>query len=149
MKILSGLLFFGLTALGSTLLLGCVSPEEQPAEATAEVANASVEVTDTAVRHVVIFKYKETATDAQIQEITDAFKALKDQIPGIIDFEHGVNDSPEGKNLGFTHAYLMTFENAEARDVYLPHPKHAEFGKLLGESGIFEDAFVVDYSPMR
>ena len=86
--------------------------------------------------------------EEQIQVVTDAFRALKDEIPGIIGFEHGVNNSPEGKNLDFTHVYLMTFENEEARDTYLPHPKHSAFGEILMGSGIFVDAFVVDYVPM-
>lgn len=101
------------------------------------------------VRHVVVFKYAPDASDEQIQEITDAFRALKDEIPGIVSFEHGVNNSPEGKNLDFTHVYVMTFEDEAARDAYLPHPEHEKFGALLGESGIFEDAFVVDYVPQE
>jgi len=101
------------------------------------------------VRHVVVFKYKPEATEAQIKEITDAFRNLKEEIPGIVGFEHGVNNSPEGLNQDFTHVYLLSFENEAARDAYLPHPKHAEFGKLLGESGIFDGAFVVDYTVME
>ncbi len=99
------------------------------------------------VRHVVVFKFKADATDAQIQTVTDAFRALQHEIPGIIGFEHGVNNSPEGKNLGFTHVYLLTFESAEARDAYLPHPAHKAFGETLRSTGIFEDVFVVDYVP--
>lgn len=97
------------------------------------------------VRHVVVFKYKPEATEAQIQKITDAFRDLKDEIPGIVSFEHGVNNSPEGLNQDFTHVYLLTFEDTAARDAYLPHPAHTAFGKLLGDSGIFDGAFVVDY----
>ena len=100
------------------------------------------------VRHVVVFKYRPSATPEQIREVTTAFRALKDRIPGIVAFEHGINDSPEGKNLGFTHVYLLTFESPAARDVYLPHPAHREFGQLLGRLGVLEDAFVVDYSPL-
>ena len=44
-----------------------------------------------------------------------------------------MNNSPEGKNLGFTHVYMLTFEDAAARDAYLPHPDHAKFGELLGK----------------
>ena len=102
-----------------------------------------------AVRHIVVFKYSEDATDDQIKEITDAFRALKDKIPGIIDFEYGVNNSPEGLNQGFTHVYLLTFENVAARDTYLPHPEHEAFGTLLKGSGIFEGAYVVDYEISR
>lgn len=99
------------------------------------------------VRHVVVFKYKPTATPAQIAQVTKELGALKNTIPGIVSFEHGVNNSPEKKNLGFTHVYLLTFKDAAARDAYLPHPEHKKFGQLLGKLGIMDDVFVVDYSP--
>jgi hypothetical protein len=101
------------------------------------------------VRHIVVFKYKPTATTDQIRQVTEAFAALQSSIPGITAFEHGVNHSPEQKNLGFTHVYQMTFTDAAARDTYLPHPEHRKFGQLLGRLGILEDAFVVDYTPGR
>ena len=41
------------------------------------------------------------------------------------------------------------FKNAKARDDYLPHPEHKAFGKILGESGILEGVFVVDYAPQK
>ncbi|WP_345160879.1 Dabb family protein [Pontibacter saemangeumensis] len=99
------------------------------------------------MRHIVVFKYKPDASPAQIDSVTQAFGELKNSIPGIVAFEHGVNNSPENKNLGFTHVYMLTFEDAAARDAYLPHPEHKKFGALLGELGVLEDAFVVDYSP--
>lgn len=101
------------------------------------------------VRHIVVFKYKQGATEAQIQQVNEAFKALQDKIPGIVSFEYGTNNSPENKNQGFTHIYQLTFEDAAARDAYLPHPEHKKFGELLGKLDILEDAFVVDYSPIE
>jgi Stress responsive A/B Barrel Domain len=97
------------------------------------------------MRHVVVFKFIPTATAAQIAEVTSAFAGLKKKIPGIVAFEHGVNVSPEKKDLGFHHVYMLTFENAEARDKYLPHPEHKKFGDLLGTLKVVEDVFVVDY----
>jgi hypothetical protein len=99
------------------------------------------------VRHVVVFKYKPGAPAEKIQQVTDAFRGLRKKIPGITAFEDGVNNSPEGKNQGFTHVYLLTFESVAARDTYLPHPEHKKFGELLGTLGVLEDAFVVDYVP--
>jgi Stress responsive A/B Barrel Domain len=99
------------------------------------------------MRHIVVFKYKSAASQEHINQVTEAFRDLQHKIPGIVSFEHGVNDSPEGKNLGFTHVYLLTFENTETRDSYLPHPEHAKFGELLGKLDVLEDAFVVDYLP--
>ena len=100
-----------------------------------------------ALRHVVIFKYTAGAPAEKIQEASQAFRDLKDQIPGILSFEHGANNSPEGKDLGFNHVYTLTFVDAAARDAYLPHPKHQAFGDLLTRLGVVEDVFVVDYNP--
>lgn len=97
------------------------------------------------IRHIVVFKYKPSATEAQIKQVTDAFRGLKGKIPGIISFEHGINNSPENKNQGFTHIYQLTFEDTKSRDNYLPHPEHKKFGELLGTLAILDDAFVVDY----
>ena len=97
------------------------------------------------VKHVVVFKYKATATPEQIGEVTTAFKALKGKIPGVTSFEYGINNSPENLNKGFTHVYLLTFENTSARDAYLPHPEHKKFGELLGRLGVLEEPFVVDF----
>lgn len=97
------------------------------------------------VKHIVVFKYKDTATPAQIDEVTAAFKALKGKIPGIVSFESGVNNSPEKLNKGFTHIYLLTFNDVASRDAYLPHPDHKKFGELLGKLGVLEEVFVVDF----
>lgn len=99
------------------------------------------------MRHIVIFKYKPEATEEQIEKVTQALAGLKEKIPGISAFEHGVNDSPENKNMGFTHVYMFTFQDAAARDAYLPDPEHQKFGEKLGALGILDDVFVVDYTP--
>jgi len=99
------------------------------------------------MRHIVIFKYKPNATGEQIEKVTKAFGEFQHTIPGIVAFEHGINDSPEKKDQGFTHVYMLTFTDASARDKYLPHPEHQKFGQMLDNLDILEDAFVVDYSP--
>lgn len=100
------------------------------------------------VRHIVVFRFREDATEAQIEQLTEAFRGLQHSIPGILAFEHGRNHSPEGQDQGFDHVYTITFESAEARDIYLPHPEHQAFGRTLGELGIHEAVFVVDYDPL-
>ena len=100
------------------------------------------------VLHVVIFKYKPDVSAGDIQQVTDAFRELQHRIPGIRSFEHGVNNSPEGMNLGFTHVYTLTFESTQARDAYLPHPEHTAFGALVKRLDIVTGVFVVDYVPM-
>ena len=100
-----------------------------------------------AVRHVVVFRFKPDASAEKIRQVTEALVALKDKIPGILAMEHGVNNSPEKLNQGFTHVFQVTFANAAARDAYLPHPAHKAFGSLLGSLGILDAVFVVDYAP--
>ncbi|UZJ44448.1 Dabb family protein [Marinimicrobium sp. C6131] len=109
-------------------------------------AVATTHASEDPVRHVVVFNYKDGATDNQIARVTEAFRNLQNDIPGIVAFEDGVNNSPEGLNKGFTHVYVVTFENAEARDEYLPHPEHKKFVALMEELDILEDVFVIDYS---
>jgi len=84
------------------------------------------------LRHVVLFKFKDTATPAQIKEVEDAFRALRSRISVIKQFEWGTNVSPENLNQGFTHCFFLTFSSAADRDAYLVHPAHKDFGKLLG-----------------
>ena len=93
--------------------------------------------------HMVSFKFKETATAAQIKEVEAAFRGLKDKIPQIRSLEWGTNVSPEKHDKGFTHACLLSFKSAKDRDVYLTHPDHKKFGALLGP--ILGDVFVVDF----
>ena len=132
-------------ALAAALAAGACRSATPAAQAAPTAAVAPLP--PGAVRHVVVFKYKPTATEAQIAELTRAFGALKDQIPGILAFEHGVNHSPENMHQGFTHVYVMIFESAAARDAYLPHPAHKAFGDLVGRLGIWAGGFVVDYTP--
>ena len=99
------------------------------------------------VRHVVVFRPKPSVSADLIAQITDAFHELKNTVPGIVSFEDGVNNSPEGKNHGFTHVFLVTFEDERARDAYLEHPDHHRFSQLLRQLNVLDDMFVVDYVP--
>lgn len=98
-----------------------------------------------AVRHIVDFKYKPDASPDKIRQVTEAFAALRTQLPDVIGFEHGVNSSPENLNLGFTHVYQLTFTYAAARDVYLVHTAHKSFGARFGSLAVLEAASPVDY----
>ncbi len=99
--------------------------------------------TDSLLRHVVLFKFKEGTTKSQIKEVEDAFSALPSKIEQIKGYEWGLNNSPEGLEKGFTHAFFLTFESEEDRAIYLPHPDHKAFGAVLTPH--LEDVLVIDY----
>ena len=65
------------------------------------------------VRHIVCFKFKETANLNQINQIEKEFSALPHKIPGIISMEWGKNNSQEGLHKDFTHCFIVSFENYE------------------------------------
>jgi hypothetical protein len=102
---------------------------------------------DGPVRHIVHFKFKATATPAQIKEVTDAFSALKTKISVVESLEWGTNVSPEGFDKGFTHAWLVSFKNIADRDTYLAHPAHKAFVQVL--MPILDEAMVVDFVPQK
>ena len=75
--------------------------------------------------------------------MTDAFAALPKKIDAIKDFEWGTDVSVENKSAGFTHCFIVTFADEKGREVYLPHPAHKDFVKIVGP--VLEDVLVVDY----
>lgn len=95
------------------------------------------------LRHVVLFKFKDEATPADIQKVANAFQTLPQKINGIKDFEFGTNNSPENLNQGFTHCFFLTFMSEKDRDEYLVHPEHKAFGKILRPQ--LDKVLVVDY----
>ena len=97
------------------------------------------------IRHVVCFKFKESASPREIKLVEESFNNLPALIAGIESFESGINNSPEGLNKEFTHCFVVTFKNEEARKKYLPHPDHQKFVSLL--KPILEDVFVIDFTP--
>ena len=95
------------------------------------------------LRHVVLFQFKEGTAPEKVKEIEDAFRKLPSKIPTVVDFEWGTNNSPEGLADGFTHCFLVTFNDDAGRQVYLPHPAHKEFVGILKPH--LEKVLVIDY----
>jgi hypothetical protein len=98
---------------------------------------------DAPYRHVVLFKFKDSATPEQVEAVKTAFLALPTKIDTVVSLEWGTNVSPENKNDGYTHCFFVTFKDKAGVDVYLPHPAHKEFGALLRP--ILDKVLVVDY----
>lgn len=95
------------------------------------------------LRHVVLFKFKESSSEQDVQRVIDAFRALPAKIPEIAAFEYGTDNSPERLADGFTHCFLLTFKSEKDREVYLPHEAHKAFGAMLRPH--LEKVLVVDY----
>lgn len=95
------------------------------------------------LRHIVLFAFKESASDEDVEGIIKAFANLKNEIDEVHDFEWGPDNSPEGVQQGFTHCFQLTFLSEADRDAYLPHPAHKAFGEVLHPH--LAKVLVVDY----
>jgi len=121
-------------------MIGCTN---NPDNANQSSVTEKLEKVDNQLRHVVLFKFKESSSEMDIQKVEASFNALKQTITEIKDFEWGTNNSPEKLNKGFTHCYFLTFDSEKDRDAYLVHPDHKAFGDVIGPH--LEDVLVVDY----
>ncbi|MGO4917939.1 Dabb family protein [Maribacter spongiicola] len=95
------------------------------------------------LRHIVNLKYKEEATQAQVDEAVETFLQLQNEIPEIANIEWGENDSTEGASQGFTHTFTITFNDEHAREIYLFHKAHLDLVSKVGP--IIGGAFIMDY----
>jgi hypothetical protein len=95
------------------------------------------------LRHIVIFKFKDSSSAEDIQQVADTFMALKGQVPQIVDMEYGINNSPENFHQGFTHCFVLSYASEKDLADYQDHPAHKAFQQVLGPH--MEKVFVIDY----
>lgn len=96
------------------------------------------------IRHILLVEFKPESAPEQINAVRRAFLEIPQQVEGVTHVEWGKNDSPEGKNRGFTHCIQMTFNNEAARQAYLPHPSHDALKDIFRP--VIKNIIVFDYS---
>ena len=96
------------------------------------------------LRHVVLFKFKDTATTSDIGKIEREFRALATKkVPQVRGFESGTHVGKESLNQGFTHGFLLTFDSEADRDIYMAHDDHKAFVNL--QQGIVDKKIVLAF----
>jgi len=96
------------------------------------------------LRHIVIFKFKDSSSEASVTHVISEFLLLKNKIDSLIDIEWGKNISPENHHQGFTDCFTLTFPSLEVLNAYQNHPDHLIFQSILKPH--MEKVFVVDYN---
>ena len=99
------------------------------------------------VKHIVLLKFKDGTNDEQTSKFFDDLLDLSESIAGIDDYVSGFNNSAEGKALGLTHGFIMTFSDVTARDAYLVHPEHERFKTMA--MVLVETALIFDFASIR
>jgi hypothetical protein len=95
------------------------------------------------LRHVVIFKFKDTSSPADVENVAKTFAALYGKVPQIAAFEWGVNMSQEHFDQGFTHCFILSFKSEKDAVDYQQHQAHKDFQAVLKPH--MDKVFVVDY----
>jgi hypothetical protein len=95
------------------------------------------------LRHVVIFKFKDTSSPADVENVAKTFAALYGKVPQIAAFEWGVNMSQEHFDQGFTHCFMLSFKSEKDAADYQQHQAHKDFQAVLKPH--MDKVFVVDY----
>jgi hypothetical protein len=95
------------------------------------------------LRHVVAFKFKPDVSDAQMQQATRDFHALKKKVPQILEFEGGPDLSYRKKTGKYTHCFIVTVKDEKELAAYGIHPDHKAFSKSVDP--LLAEVMVVDY----
>ena len=95
------------------------------------------------LKHAVLFKFREDASEEDIQEVENALAELPSKIDVIRAFEWGKNNSPETHDQGFTHCFMLTFDSEDALREYAGHEAHLAAVQVLRP--VIEEARVLDF----
>ncbi|RCW73183.1 Dabb family protein [Saliterribacillus persicus] len=94
--------------------------------------------------HLVLFKFNQEISKEKEAYLLGKLKALKEEIPGIVELTTGINVTEEtDRAQGYSIGLRVTFTSKDALKAYGPHPKHQDFVQEL--DGIIEDVIVADY----
>jgi hypothetical protein len=97
-------------------------------------------------KHIVMYRFGDDVPQEPIDEIFSLLADAKRQISGMLDFSHGQRAGDIEKSKGFTHCFVMDFEDVAALDEYLRHSNHLQVRinvrKLVASE---DDIFELDY----
>ena len=99
--------------------------------ATGCVSQARVYSRPMTVRHIVLVKVRSEVPEDVVASAMAELAALVGQVPGLLSFVWGHNDSPEAAGKAHTHGFIMEFADIVSRDAYLPDPRHRKAAQGL------------------
>jgi len=95
------------------------------------------------IKHIVLLPFKPSISKAEIEKMMSSMANLKKNIPQILSFSWGENNSPENLHQGYLHGFVMEFKNTIDRKIYLDHPEHVKIA-----SEVILPALIKDSSPI-
>lgn len=83
------------------------------------------------IRHIVLVKFRDTVSQAEITELFQELHRIEDKIPGLLSITSGQSESPEKIERGYLHGFVVDFEDWAALQAYQDHPDHKKLGGRL------------------
>jgi hypothetical protein len=74
------------------------------------------------VIHTFAFRWKPDVSDSQKKRVVDEIRALREEIPGVLETWVGTNISPRSQ--GYELGGVMKFDDRAALEAYNSHPVH-------------------------
>ena len=84
-----------------------------------------------------------TLHQSDVEAVHQAFLNLGSEIDTVRHLEGGTNNSPEPLAEGFTHGYVVSFDDQAGLDAYGPHPAHQKLVELLRP--VMQEVRVIDF----
>ncbi|KAL1535359.1 stress-response A/B barrel domain-containing protein HS1-like [Salvia divinorum] len=99
------------------------------------------------IKHVVLVKFNESATEEQIEDCIKQYVKLVDLIPSIKAFKWGKEIGILSLNQGFTHVFESTFESVEDVVGFATNPHHTSYSSVL--MPLVEKFVLLDFQPVN
>jgi len=97
------------------------------------------------IKHIVLLPFKTTLPKNEIEKVMQSLAELKKEIPQIMSFSGGENNSTENLHRGYLHGFVMEFKNETDRQIYLDHPAHVKLVKEILLPALNDSPIVFDY----
>lgn len=93
------------------------------------------------ITHIVMFKFKEAATDENINKAKEHIESLMSTVPSLNSMEVGVNFADEERAMDMS--LVSRFDDKEALGEYAVHPTHLKVIEFIKSMAQYSK--VVDY----
>ncbi|WP_227938206.1 Dabb family protein [Alkalihalobacillus deserti] len=85
------------------------------------------------IQRTVLVKFGETTTQEQLNDVVTRFKALENQLTGIVDLQAGLNFAEKSKE--YQVVLMVRFEDKAALEAYVENTEHQAVAAYIREVG--------------
>ena len=88
------------------------------------------------IRHIVLVTFKPEVAERDIATLFSGLSGLVRSLDGAGGFMGGRSESPEQMERGYSHAFVIDFDDWAALTRYSDHPEHRALGAKIVENAV-------------